>query len=95
MLGGDAEPFGIAAEVLHEEVRREAVESRRHRRVRREQIARAAGAQRHVEWQAHFLHEMTAALQKRKGRVPFVEMTHRAVEIEQFQQPPAAGAQSC
>ncbi len=52
--------------------RSEAIEARRHGRMRGEEIARPRHVQRDVERLGAALHEIASSLQHRKGRVPFI-----------------------
>src|SRR5437016_7189534 len=90
----DAEAFlGVVPEEALDEGRREAVEARRDRGVRGEDVACAGGRQRGVEGTPAVLHETAGALQHGEGRVPFVEMADLGLEPERSQQPPAPDSQ--
>ena len=85
--------LGVRPKQALEEGRREAVEARRDRGVRGENIAGAGDRQRHVERTPRVLHEAPRALQYRERRVPLVEVTDLGLEPERSQQSPAPDPQ--
>ena len=83
----------IPSEVLVDEGRIETVEACRHRRVRREEIARPRGGQGDLERLTGLGHESASAFQDGEGSVPFVQVTDFRSDPQRGEQPPAADAQ--
>ena len=90
----NAEPvLRIAAEILLNQGRREAVKTSGHRRVRREQIARPCGGKCNIEGLPGLPHERPGAFQHGEGRMPFIQVAHFRMEAQCLEQPPAADAE--
>ena len=85
--------FGVIAEMLPHQVRREAIETRGHGGVRGEEIPSPGHLERHVEGLPGCPHEIRGPLQDGEGGVAFIQVAHFRIDPQGAQQPPAADAQ--
>ena len=88
-----ADPLLGVAEVGPDQVLAEAVVTRRHRRVRREQRGLRDVGPRRLEGQPLAAHEQRRALERQERRVPLVHVVARRTQVHGAQQAHAAAAQ--
>jgi len=92
-LEGKVELATVRAEVFLDELRREHVEARRHRRVGREHRPRPCRLERLGERQPVLAHEAADALEAEEGRVALVHVEDDGLEAERAQRAHAADAE--
>ena len=85
--------LGIIAQMLPEQLRREAIKAGFHRRVGRKEIASPGHLERHLKRLPRRFHEIQGSLQDSEGRVAFVQMANFGIQSQRPQEPPAADAQ--
>jgi hypothetical protein len=83
----------VLAHEFFDDSRGKAVEARRDRGVRGEDVSGPGDRQCDFEWLPGILCEAAGTLQHREGRVPLVEMADLGLEPEHAQQPPAPDPQ--
>ena len=89
----DAELLDVAAEVLPEQLRREDVDARRHRRVRREDVSRRRDLARLGEREVLVVNEVADLLERHERGVPFVDVPDRREDADLLERAQTADAE--
>ena len=85
--------FGVIAEMLPHQIRREAIETRGHGGMRGEEIPSPGHLERHLKRLPRRFHEIQGAFQCGEGGVAFIQMANFGIQSQRSQEPPAADAQ--